>query len=100
MYSWSLPRGSTHHKPEASFYWEAPNTGASPTGYRMYFGTSTGVYTIGPINDSGVDLTEVYSAAGLSPNTTYFGVVRAFNGDGESGNSNEIQVLNGVQVGP
>ena len=45
---------------------------------------------------------ELYSAIGLSADTTYYMVVRAYNGDGdgESGNSNEIQVRNGVQIGP
>ena len=81
-----------------NFLWDA-STG-SPTGYRFYWGTSTGSYTSGPVADAGTLLTEPYTSLGLAADTTYFVVVRGYNGSGESGNSNEIQVRNGVQIGP
>lgn len=83
-----------------NFLWDAPSTGGSPTGYRIYWGTSTGVHASGPHEDTGTPLQELYTALGLAADTTYYVIARAYNGDGESGNSNEIQVRNGVQIGP
>ena len=83
---------------EPTFYWGA-STG-SPTGYRLYWGTSAASYPNGPHADSGTLLEELYSLVGFSVDTTYYVIVRGYNGDGESGNSNEIQVRNGVQIGP
>lgn len=78
-----------------SFRWDAPASGV-PTGYRIYWGTSSGSYP----NNTNVGNVLVYplSSLGLSDGVTYFLVVRAFNGNGESGSSNEISVLNGVQL--
>lgn len=80
------------------FHWSEAT--GSPTGYRLYWGTSASSYPSGPHEDTGASLEELHSALGLSADTTYYVVVRAYNGDGESGNSNEIQVRNGVQIGP
>lgn len=88
------------YRDETAFVWNAPSGGASPTGYRLYWGTSTGSHGSGPVEDAGVDLTELYSALGLSADTTYYVVARAYNGSGEGADSNEIQVRNGVQIGP
>lgn len=81
----------------SNFRWNA-----SPTaiGYRFYWGTSPGSYPNGPVEDTGVSREEPYISLGLAANTTYYVVVRAYNGVGESGNSNEIQVRNGAQIGP
>jgi hypothetical protein len=80
--------------------WSAPTSGATPDGYRLYWGTSAGSYPNGPVTDTGTPLQEGYSSLPLAGNTTYYVIVRAYNSYGESGNSNEIQVRNGVQIGP
>lgn len=76
------------------FYWDAV-TGA--TSYKFMWGTSTGVYT----NSFSVTDVQQHRASGLQPNlangTTYFLVIRAVDAEGESSDSNEISVLNGVQ---
>jgi hypothetical protein len=84
--------------PGTSFLWDAPVGGSSPTGYRLYWGTSSGSYPNGPHEDAGFNLSELHNALGLAVDTTYFVVARAYNGDGESVNSNEIRVRNGAQV--
>ena len=69
---------------EVTMAWDASS--GDPAGYRIYFGTSTGVYT------GNVDVGNVteYTLAGLAADTTYYFVVRAYNESGESGNSNEV----------
>jgi len=69
---------------EVTMAWNA-STG-DPDGYRIYFGTSPGVYT------GNVDVGNVteYTLSGLEADTTYYFVVRAYNDSGESGNSNEV----------
>lgn len=94
------PRAVYPASPGTSFLWDAPSGGASPTGYRLYWGTSPSSYPNGPHEDAGFDRSELHNALGLSVDTTYYVVARAYNGIGESGNSNEIQVRNGAQVGP
>lgn len=69
------------------------------TGYKIYWGTSTGTYTTGN-QDVGNVVIYQSGGLGLSSGTTYYMVVRAYNGNGESTSSNEIQVLNNVQTGP
>lgn len=82
-----------------SFQWDAPSGGGAPTSYKLYWGTTQGVYP-NSITDTGFDRIEAHSVLGLSSGITYYVVARAVNGSGESGNSNEIQVRNGVQIGP
>ena len=83
----------------AYFAWDAPSGGAAATSYKLYWGTTQGVYP-NSATDTGFDGVEAWSVLGLAGNTTYYVVVRAVNGSGESGNSNEIQVRDGVQIGP
>ncbi len=60
--------------------WVAPVAGDAPTGYTIYYGTETAVYT-GSI-DAG-DVLE-YTVDSLGNGDTYFYKVFAYNGDGES----------------
>lgn len=70
---------------EVTLAWNASLGGAQ--GYRIYYGTVEGVYT------SSVDVGNVtrYTLSGLQTDVTYFFVTRAYNDEGESGNSNEVQ---------
>lgn len=76
------------------FYWDAVS---GATSYKFMWGTSTGSYS----NSFSVTDIQQYRASGLQPNlangTTYYIVVRAVDAQGESADSNEITVLNGVQ---
>lgn len=78
-----------------NFAW---NASLSATSYRIYWGTQSGVYT----NNQDVGNVLTFPLANLSPafvtGTTYFVVVRARRNALESVNSNQIQVLNGVQL--
>lgn len=69
------------------------NTSPTAISYRIYWGTTTGVYT------QSVDVGNVlsYSMAllGLQRETTYYSVVRAWDGALESANSGEIILFNG-----
>jgi hypothetical protein len=71
----------------ASFVWDAPADGGSPTGYNLKIGTATGVYTMAK---STTGLSMAMSQFTLTQRTTYFAVVSAFNEAGESENSNEL----------
>ena len=72
------------HAADVTLAWD-PN--AEPVdGYRLYYGTTSGVYT--DSMDAG-DTTQA-TLTGLNLDTTYYIVVRAYNIDGESGNSNEV----------
>lgn len=64
-----------------------PSSG-TVTGYRIYYGQSSGVY---PSNKEVGNVTQYsLSGLGLEENKTYHFVVRAYNDVGESGNSNEV----------
>jgi fibronectin type 3 domain-containing protein len=71
---------------EVTLAWDA-NTEADLAGYRVYVGTTAGVYV------SNVDVGNVttYTVTGLSVGQTYFFAVTAYNdGAAESGYSNEV----------
>lgn len=59
------------------------------TGYKVRFGTSTGTY------GSPVDVSNVtsYQVTGLTNGTTYYFVVSAYNGGGDSSVSNELNAM-------
>lgn len=65
--------------------WDA-SSGA--TGYRLYYGTNSGDYS----NIVDVGDTAGYTLTGLDAKLTYYFVVRAYDSDGESGNSNELVI--------
>jgi hypothetical protein len=69
--------------------WDASS--GDVTGYRVYYGLSQGSH---PNSQSVGNVTE-YPLSGLSleESRTYYFVVRAYNGAGESGDSNEISWL-------
>lgn len=66
--------------------WDASS--GTVTGYRIYYGLSSGSYT----NSKDVGDVTQYSISSLplQDSTTYYFVARAYNGAGESGNSNEV----------
>ena len=66
-----------------------PNPIEEGGGYKVYVGTSSGVY--GSPTDIGRVTT--YKPPGLQPNTTYFFAVKAYNSTGESGFSNEVSAF-------
>lgn len=70
------------------------------TGYRIYHGTSSGVYS--QARGSGIDVGNVttypISSLSLSADVTYFVTMAAYDSDGEGALFNEIQVLDGVKV--
>ena len=55
-------------------------------GYRLHYGTSSGIYTHSMDAGNATQAT----ISGLNTDTTYYIVVRAYDADGESGNSNEV----------
>jgi fibronectin type 3 domain-containing protein len=71
---------------QVTLAWD-PNTEPQLAGYKVYFGTSTGVYT------TTIDVQNVttYTVTGLAPGQTYYFAVTAYDGSGdESGFSNEV----------
>jgi hypothetical protein len=66
--------------------WDASS--GDVTGYRVYYGLSAGSH---PTSQSVGNVTEYpMSSLPLEESRTYYFVVRAYNGAGESGDSNEI----------
>lgn len=75
----------------AMLSWDA-NAGTDIAGYKVYLATASGTYET-PIATTPTDVT-TYTVAGLTPGTTYFFVVTAFNTDGtESPFSNEASTV-------
>jgi len=69
--------------------WDASS--GDVTGYRVYYGLSQGSH---PNSQSVGNVTECpLSGLSLEESRTYYFVVRAYNGAGESGDSNEISWL-------
>ena len=69
----------------ATLTWQAPTTGAAPNNYLLYVGTLSGGSNIA--NGSAVG--NVLTVAGDLPKGRYYARVRAANGAGMSGDSNE-----------
>ena len=70
---------------EVTLAWDASSGG--PQGYSIYYGTSPGVFT----DSVNVGNVTEYTLSGLQADVTYYFVTRAYNNEGESGNSNEVQ---------
>lgn len=84
---------------EDNFLWDAAS---GATGYRLYWGTSSGSYSqaAGAGWDVGLVTSYPLGSLSLSAGVTYYMVVRAYNASVEGSSSNEIVVLNGVQIAP
>ncbi|MFO0701459.1 MAG: fibronectin type III domain-containing protein [Nitrospira sp.] len=75
----------------ATLSWDA-TAGTDIAGYKVYISTVSGAYGT-PTATTSIDVT-TYTVAGLTPGTTYFFVVTAFNVDGtESPFSNEASTV-------
>ena len=76
----------------ATLSWDAPTTNTDGTeltdlaGYKVYYGTSSGVY------DNVIDVAEgtTYTLTDISPATYYFAVTAYDEGENESDYSNEV----------
>ena len=71
------------------FAWNAPSTGGTPTGYKVYVGTSSGTYT-STYDTGNTDLSYVITG-GLADGTKYV-AVSAYNGVGEGTKSSELVI--------
>jgi len=72
---------------EPTLKWDA-STG-KVDGYTIYYGLESGVYKHSEDVGNVTELLNIVTALGIHPNLTYFFVVRAYNTQGESGDSNE-----------
>jgi len=70
---------------DVTLAWD-PSPTQGVTGYRLYYGTSSGTY------NKNVDVKNVttYKLTGLQDGVTYYFVVKAYNADSESAPSNEV----------
>jgi len=83
LFVWVIP-GVVFAEPR--LVWD-PSSG-DVTGYRVYYGLSQGSH---PNSESVGNVTEYpLSSLPLEENKTYYFVTRAYNGAGESGDSNEV----------
>jgi len=74
---------------EVNLSWNA-NTESDLAGYRLYHGTASGAYG----SPTQIGLQTTHTVTGLSPATTYFFALSAFDTSGnESGKSNEVAFL-------
>ena len=78
--------------------WEPPadNGGMPITGYRIYYGTSSGNYTV----NITVDNVSTYTLINLTSGQKYFFAVCAINPAGESAKSNEVSVTPRAEPNP
>ena len=75
---------------EVTLTWDAPDPPAEPIGYRIYQGTASGVYD--KHVDAGTQMT--WTMQGLeSGKTYYFAATALYEGNIESGYSNEVSKL-------
>jgi hypothetical protein len=83
---------STSSSNSATLSWEAPTTNADGTpltdlgGYKVYYGTSSGNYTV----SLDVGNVTTYKIDNLTPGTYYFAVTAYDTSGNESGYSNEV----------
>jgi hypothetical protein len=80
---------------EISLTWDAVPLA---TGYTVKYGTAPGSYSSTYTINSGS--TTTHTLTGLSSGTVYYVAVSAFNGNGNSGNSNEFSAKTGVPIKP
>lgn len=73
------------HSSQATLYWD-PVTQPPVDGYRIHYGTQSGLYTV---HISTGNVTS-WTVANLQPDTYYFSVTAVKAGYGESGYSNEV----------
>src|SRR5262245_16743211 len=84
--------GSTAQAANLTLAWNA-NSDTNTAGYRLYWGTQTGVYT----QSVNVGNTTSFTVSGLTDGMPYYFVVRAYNAAGvESGPSTEVSRRVGV----
>lgn len=62
--------------------WNAPGSGSTPTGYKLYFGTDNPPTNI--VNGTNLGLVLTYAASGLSPSTTYYWQIVPTNAQGDA----------------
>jgi hypothetical protein len=87
--SWNPPI----HAADAHLGWNADNP--TPSGYKIYYGTSSGSY--GTSSDVGNQTSGTIT--GLNTAGKYYLVVRAYNNAGQSAPSNEVHTLSLTAVG-
>jgi hypothetical protein len=81
---------------DVSLEWD-PNGESDLAGYKVYFGTASGVYGA-PITVAGTSPNPTYTVTGLLPGNTYYFAVTAYNTSGlESGYSNEVYTTIGSE---
>src|SRR5687767_15323479 len=68
--------------------WTAPTTGGAPTGYLVQIGTASGASDL--LNDQTGNITTYTTAQQFDAGATLYVRVRALNGSGISGPSNEV----------
>lgn len=73
---------------------------AGVTKQRIYRGTATGVYSETPIQTIGNNTTATYDDAGLTNGTTYYYILRAYNGTHLSAYSTEVSAVPSSQEAP
>ena len=81
---------ATPRNTSVNLTWTAPasNGGSAITGYDVYEGTTSGGESGPPVNATPITATS-YTATGLTNGTTYYFIVEAVNGAGNSAGSNE-----------
>jgi hypothetical protein len=82
----TLLLSQTAYAASVTLAWD-PSTNPSVTGYRIYWGTTSGSYT----NSANAGNSFIYTVSGLNSGTTYYFVATCYTGTGaESGYSNQV----------